>query len=260
MKNRTRLFGEGLFETFRVYGGRKLSFVEAHIDRMEEGCRFFSIPFSRHQALVALKGALEEIPDDRDARLRLDLVSYGKDRPEKTGFETSWDLLSQPAQRESIAVKLALAPFRRFSGSPLVRFKTTSYLENIFVLRWARKQECFDALFANERGEITEGSISNVFFLENGRIFTPPVGSGLLAGITRMQVTKIAQQIGIPMIESAIDLGNLDRFDGAFVTNSVIEMLAVERIGNTGYEISEIVTTLRNAYQRHMNSFMFSLL
>jgi branched-subunit amino acid aminotransferase/4-amino-4-deoxychorismate lyase len=126
MKNRTRFFGEGLFETFRVYGDKKLSFVEEHLDRMAEGCRFFSIPFSRQQAVDALKGALKEIPDDREARLRLDLVSYGKDGPEKAGFETSWDLLSQPPKKESIVVKLALAPFRRFSGSPLVRL--THYL------------------------------------------------------------------------------------------------------------------------------------
>jgi branched-subunit amino acid aminotransferase/4-amino-4-deoxychorismate lyase len=260
MKNRTRFFGEGLFETFRVYGDKKLSFVEEHLDRMAEGCRFFSIPFFRQQAVDALKGALKEIPDDREARLRLDLVSYGKDGPEKAGFETSWDLLSQPPKKESIVVKLALAPFRRFSGSPLVRFKTTSYLENIFVLRWARKQKCFDALFANERGEITEGSITNVFFLENGHIFTPPVEAGLLSGITRKQVIKMAEQIGIPLKESAIDLGALNRFDGAFVTNSVIEILAVEGIGNAGYEISEIVATLRKAYRAHMESFLFPLL
>ena len=115
-------------------------------------------------------------------------------------------------------------------------------------------------LFANERGEITEGSISNVFFLENGRIFTPPVGAGLLSGITRIQISEIAQQNGIPVIEKAIDIRNLDGFDGAFVTNSVIEILEVEAIGNTDYALSEIVNTLRKAYQRHMNSFMFSIL
>ena len=259
MKNRTLSFGEGLFETFRVYGGRKLSFVEAHLDRMEEGSRFFSIPFSRSSALYALNEALEEIPDDREARLRLDLVSYGKDGPEKTVFETSWSLLPQPTQNENNAVNLTLAPFKRFSESPLVRFKTSSYLENIFVLRWARKQKCFDALFANERGELTEGSISNIFFLKNGRIVTPPVAAGLLSGITRMQIINIAQQIGIPLTESTVDIKALDRFEGAFVTNSVIEIRAVKFIGNTGYEISEIVTILRKAYKNYMDSFIFTL-
>ena len=141
MKNRTLSFGEGLFETFRVYGGRKLSFVGEHLNRMEEGSRFFSIPFSRKSAISALKGALEEIPEDGEARLRLELVSYGKDGPEKTVFETAWSLLSQPNQKEDNAVKLTLAPFKRFSDSPVVRFKTTSYLENVFVLRLARKQK-----------------------------------------------------------------------------------------------------------------------
>jgi len=259
MRNRTLLFGEGLFETFRVYRGRKLSFVEAHLDRMAEGCRFFQLPFSRQRAVEALRGAVLDVPSDADGRLRLNLRSYGEGHAEKSSFETSWEPTSSPGEKGGGAVRLGVAPFARFSGSPLVRFKTTSYLENIFVLRWARDQGFFDALFTNEREEITEGSITNIFFLKNGHIFTPSVEAGLLPGITRQQVIQIAEHLGIPLTESMIMPSDLIRFDGAFVTNSVIEILAVESVGNTRYETFDMVEKLHQAYRHRRDNFLFSL-
>jgi branched-subunit amino acid aminotransferase/4-amino-4-deoxychorismate lyase len=244
MKNRTLLFGEGLFETFRVYKGRKLAFVEDHLDRMAEGCRFFALPFSREKAIVALEHALGEMPHHTEARLRLNLISYGDQGAEKTALETTWEPLQGISVPESSGVKLALAPFQRFSGSPLVRFKTTSYLENIFVFNWARRQGFFDALFTNERSEITEGSITNVFFLRKGHICTPAREAGLLPGVTRKQIIKVARMLYFPFTESTVTPEDFDRFDGAFVTNSVIEIVPVSTVGDTHYGIPEMIETL----------------
>ena len=254
MKNRTLFFGEGLFETFRVYAGKKLAFVEDHLDRMAEGCRFFTFPFSMNEAMDALKSALDEIPPDTEARLRLNLICYGDHGVEKTELQTSWEPLKKVGMQQGSGVKLGLAPFQRFSGSPLVRFKTTAYLENIFVFTWARRQGFFDALFTNESGEITEGSITNVFFLSKGHIFTPPTDAGLLPGITRKHIIKVARTLGFSLTESTVTPGDLDRFDGAFVTNSVIEILPVHTVGDTDYGIPEMIETLREGYRGSMGS------
>ena len=254
MKNRTQLFGEGLFETFRMYRGRKLAFVEDHLDRMAEGCRFFTLPFSREQALEALKAALDEVPADVDARLRLSLISHGDHGVAKVTFETTWEPLQEMSAQHQRGVRLTLAPFQRFSKSPLVRFKTTSYLENIFVFTWARGEGFFDALFTNERGEITEGSITNVFFLNKGRILTPPLEAGLLPGITRKEIIRVALARGFSVRESTLRPGDLKAFDGAFVTNSVIEVLPVSAVGDTSYPIPEIIQGLREGYQERVRA------
>ena len=254
MKNRTRLFGEGLFETFRVYRGRRLAFVEDHLDRMAEGCRFFALPFSRKQALDALQSALDEVPVDGDARLRLTLVSHGDHRVEKVTFDTTWEPLEEMGSQHQQGVKLTLAPFQRFSKSPLVRFKTTSYLENIFVFTWARGGGFFDALFTNERGEITEGSITNVFFLSKGHILTPPLEAGLLPGITRKQIIRVARARGFSVRESTVRLGDLKAFDGAFVTNSVVEVLPVSAVGDTPYPIPEMIQGIQEGYQERVRA------
>ena len=244
------MFGEGLFETFRVYKGRRLAFVEDHLDRMAEGCKFFAFPFSIKEAAGALRFALDEIPYDTESRLRLSLICHGEHGVEKTEFRTSWEPLQEVNFQQGTGVKLGMAPIQRYSGSPLVRFKTTSYLENIFVFNWARGQGFFDALFTNERGEITEGSITNVFFLSKGHILTPPQEAGLLPGVTRKQIIKVAGTLGFTTRESIIKTADLKQFDGAFVTNSVIEVLPVCTVGNIDYGSPEMIETLREGYRK----------
>ncbi len=204
--------------------------------------------------MEALKVALEEIPSDTQARLRLNLICYGNHGVDKTTFETTWEPLQDMTAWKSSGVGLALAPFQRFSRSPLVRFKTTSYLENIFVLEWARGEGFFDALFMNERGEITEGSISNVFFLSKGHIFTPPADAGLLPGITRKQVVETASTLDFLLTESTLRTSDFKRFDGAFVTNSVIEILPVHTVGDIHYGIPEMIKVIQDSYQERVKA------
>jgi branched-subunit amino acid aminotransferase/4-amino-4-deoxychorismate lyase len=221
---------------------------------MASGCRFFALPFSRKKAVDALKLALEQIPNDTEARLRLNLICYGDHGVDKTAFETTWEPLQDMTAWISSGVRLALAPFQRYSRSPLVRFKTSSYLENIFVFDWARRQRYFDAVFTNERGEITEGSITNVFFVSKGHIFTPPTDAGLLAGVTRKQIIKIAGTLGLSLTESTFNLADLNRFDGAFVTNSVIEVLPVHTVGDIRYAIPEMIKVIQDSYQERVKA------
>lgn len=256
MKNRTLLFGEGLFETFRVYAGRKIGFVEEHLERMAEGCRFFDIPFSPEETKKALASSLNTIPEESDVRLRLNLMTYGTDSVEKVDFSAEWGPLPDISRWKKEGVKLGLAPFRRFSGSPLVRFKTTAYLENITAFRQARKRGFFDAIFTNEREEVTEGSISNIFFLTGDKILTPPIEAGLLPGITRKKIIECAHDSGIFLEEARISLTDIDHFESSFMTNSVIEILPVITIGHIAYRPSEIISVLQEHYKRLIqNSF-----
>jgi len=257
MINRTLRYGEGLFETLRVYAGRRMPFVQDHLARMADGARFFNLPFSQRRAARALEDALNQIPKDIDVRLRLNLVCYGDKEVEKALFETSWTPIDATAACG--AVRLGIAPFGRFSGSPLLRFKTTSYLENIFVLRWARSQGYFDAIFVNERGEITEGSISNIFFVNKENISTPPVTSGLLPGITRSHILQVAGELGFSIDEHPIPSHALDRFQAAFISNSVIEILPVAGVNEISYKGSDLVQRLLAAYRDRVNEALSSV-
>jgi branched-subunit amino acid aminotransferase/4-amino-4-deoxychorismate lyase len=177
-------------------------------------------------------------------------MTYGTDSVEKVDFSAEWAPLPNISKWKEEGVKLDHATFRRFSGSPLVRFKTTSYLENMTTFRQARKRGFFDAIFTNEREEVTEGSISNIFFLKGNKIITPPVEAGLLPGITRKKIIECAHDSGIFLEEARISLTNIDHFESGFVTNSVIEILPVMTIGYIEYRPSAIVSILQEHYKR----------
>ncbi|MCD6319921.1 MAG: aminotransferase class IV family protein [Candidatus Desulfofervidaceae bacterium] len=250
MLNRTLLFGEGLFETWRVYKGRKLPLVEDHLARMEKGCQFFGWPFAKEKAKALLEKTLKEIPVETEARLRLTLVTYGKERVEYTNFLTTWQPLSPDLSRlQKEGVKIAIAPWPRCS-SPLRNFKTTCFLENNLMLNRARQKGFYEVLCLNERGEITEGCISNIFFIKDEHtIITPSKKAGLLPGITRQKIIEILQQRGIKVEEMPIYPEEINQFQGAFLTNAVIEVLPIKQIEDTVYSCPNGCEWLKSAYR-----------
>jgi branched-chain amino acid aminotransferase len=86
---------------------------------------------------------------------------------------------------EPATTKLALAPWPRNERGVLAGLKSTSYAENVIALAWAEERGADEVLFANTLGNLCEGSGSNVFVVRDGEIFTPPLSSGCLAGVTR---------------------------------------------------------------------------
>ncbi len=254
MKNRTLLLGEGLFETWRVYPGRKLPFVKEHLNRMKRGACYFNWPFCEKMAIQKLNDVLKEIPPDIDARLRLTLVCYGEDRI-TTEFLTHWEPLSPELdrfQREGVAV--TIAPFKKHSSSPLRYFKTTCFLENSHILKKARQRGFYEAIFLNERDEITEGCISNIFFVKNEHvILTPSLKSGLLPGITRQKMIKLLKEMDLCVKETNLSLHDLTHFQGAFLTNAVVEVLPVTKIDTVPYSSWAGCKKLLAAYRELVN-------
>ena len=250
MINRTLLFGEGLFETWRVYPGRKLPLIEEHLERMSYGCLFFGWPFKKNEAKSILSQTLPAISANIHARLLLTLIVHGQEKSENTTFLTQWQPLPptiSSLQRQG--VKLMLAPWAKCSNSPLLQFKTTCFLENNLALKQARQNGYYEALFLNEKGEITEGCISNIFFVKDQAIVTPSLDSGLLPGITRGKIINILFQKGIRVKERPVFLKELFYFKAAFLTNAIIEVMPIIQIGDIKYPIWQQCAWLRKLYR-----------
>jgi len=255
MKNRTLFFGEGLFETFKVYRGRRIPWIDEHLARMARGCQFFSLPFHKEKARDTILSVLNEIPEEIEARLRLNLLCYGDQDVSEVRFSANWEVLPDLSRFMSEGVRIGISPIKRFSLSPLVRFKTTSYMENMFVLRWARQHGFFDAIFTNERGEVTEGCISNIFFIRGDEVVvTPPIDAGLLDGITRAKIIEILGSLNIDVLETRIVPDDLTKFKGVFITNSVIELFPVRMIGEVSYSILPMIFKIHKCYQKKVLS------
>ncbi|MBI5166631.1 MAG: aminotransferase class IV family protein [candidate division NC10 bacterium] len=251
MINRTLMYGQGLFETLRVYSRRRVGFLDEHIRRMAEGAAFFCIPFLEEEFLITLEKALHTISKDAEARLRITLEVYGEEGPEAYKLVAQMEPLTLPEDLYQKGVSLTLAPFKRHSQSPLTRFKTTSYLENLYARSWARTRGFYDALFLNEKGELMEASASNLFYIKGDSLITPSGECGLLPGIVRGTLLGIAGELGLRTKEERVGLDELAGAEEVFLTNSVVEVLPAREVegiwtGTGSFYRSE---ALRKAYR-----------
>ncbi len=251
MKNLTILFGKGLFETWRVYPGPKIPFVREHLKRMKRGTVFFGWPFEQKMALKTLEGAIKKLPPHSDFRLRLTLKYDEINGKKKASFLVHSQPLNPELKRlQREGVKITLAPFKKHSSSPLRYFKTTCFLENIFALKKARKLGYYEALFLNERDEICEGCISNIFFVKDEQtVVTPPLKSGVLPGITRNKIIGILSQMGMKVQQIPIYPKDLRSFQAVFLTNAVIEILPIKQIKDIHYPLWNKSESLLNQYR-----------
>ncbi len=252
--NRTLLYGEGLFETLRVYSGRKVPLLEAHSQRMALGAKFFRFPFSSSGFAGAVAGELEQISQKEEARLRVTLEVWGEEGPEETRFVTHSSPLTATNKRDREGVRLIKAPFSRSSGSPLLAFKTTNYFENNYARQWARDQGYYDALLFNEREEITETTAANLFLIRGRSLITSPVSAGLLPGIARGVLFAGAGQSGLVAEERPVTTADLEGADEVMLSNAVVEVQPVKEIAGifTGRSPFTWAVALRDAYREYV--------
>ena len=167
-----------LLETLLLEEG-ELQRLDAHLKRLKASARFFGFDYSESSICAALRNAQKRTPAGPH-RVRLILKKDG-----------NIDVQAQALIDLPKPISLVIAPERVNASDPLLRHKTTARILFDSALHQLKgNPSCFDALFFNERGELTEGARSNVFLLKNGAWFTPPVESGLLDGIMRQEILR----------------------------------------------------------------------
>ena len=121
-----------------------------------------------------------------------------------------------------------VVPWTRNERAATAGLKTTSYADNVIALAAAHRAGASEALFANTRGELAEGTGSNVFVVIDGVALTPPLASGALAGVTRGLVVEWAAAAGLPIREADLPMSVLAEADEVFLTSSTRDVQAVQ--------------------------------
>ena len=205
--------GEGLFETIRVRAGVPLR-LEAHLARLAQGAAFLGLAAPPGAAtLLAFLETHTPCRNLPDGVLRLVAVD-GQLHVRVEPWAPVW-----PTPLE-VGVSLG-SP--RFSGSPLNRFKTLSYLENRLLAREAEARGLFEVLALNEHGRRTDGSRTSVFVVVAGELLTPPVGEGALPGVAR----GVLLDAGLAR-EAWVTRGDLERSPALLLTNALRGALPVD--------------------------------
>jgi branched-chain amino acid aminotransferase len=128
---------------------------------------------------------------------------------------------------------VAVAPWPRNERSALVGLKTVSYAENVVALRWARQQGAEEAVFGNLDGRLCEGTGTNVFVGSGGRMLTPPLASGCLAGVTR----DLLLELGVAE-EEDVPLSALAGADEAFLTSSTRDVQPISAVDGAALPVT----------------------
>ncbi len=224
------LVGDGVFETLVARNGQLLA-VHEHWERLVHSCEVMGLkPVSEELFTQAMQAVLEanQLPN---ARVRFTLTSgdgpLGSDRGDSSGtvLVTSSTLNVWPATE-----RVALSPWPRLENGALSGVKSTSYGDNVRALAHAKSHGCGEALLANTRGELCEGTGSNVFLVINGRLITPPLASGCLAGVTRKLTIMACAQIDLPCLEESIPVSALAACEEAFLTSSTRDVHPITEI------------------------------
>jgi branched-subunit amino acid aminotransferase/4-amino-4-deoxychorismate lyase len=134
------------------------------------------------------------------------------------------------------------------AGEPLARFKNLNKLPQVLARAEADAEGADEALLLNSDGFVVEGSTSNLFWIRNGTVCTPPLPSGILPGVTRAAVLEICGKSGIEVREESIAAEELREMDGAFLSLSSTGIAEAAFLNGKPLKRSPIPRTISEAY------------
>lgn len=224
------LVGDGVFETLVARNGNPFTLTR-HWKRLVASCEAMGITPPTYERCKA--AVLETMQANRlnDARIRITLTSgngpLGSDRGDSPPTMT---VAATPLKPWPPTETVITVPWTRNERSALAGVKSTSYGDNVRALALAHSKGAGEALFANTRGELCEGTGTNVFVVVDGRVLTPPLSSGCLAGVTRGLVLEACAAARMPFEETVLPLSVLTTCEEAFLTSSTRDVHPLARI------------------------------
>lgn len=252
--DRGLLYGDGLFETLRVFHGKPFRMAQ-HLERMARGTEYLGIkspyPAKQLQRLAEELIAKNELPD---AVLRITLTRGPGERGyTPSGNEVPTLLMTlHPAPpldpQTPPQCALITSSYRVPAADALSSFKTTNKLTQVMACAEAHLKNADEALLLNSNGEVAEAAAANFFWVYRDKVCTIPTGRGVLPGITRAVVLEICQTLNLVTNKRVIKPSALAECDALFLTQSVQGIVAVTSLDGEPVPQSPLVEQLHQAY------------
>jgi branched-chain amino acid aminotransferase len=234
--------GAGVFETLKIIDGKSFAMTR-HLRRLERSAAAVGVELppaeaigeAAAQVLAANAAALGPL-----GRMRITVTAGAGELsdPYRGAGPATLLITVTPAAPWPPTTDAVVVPWTRNPDSPLAGVKSTSYAENAIALAAARAQGFSEGLFGNTRGELCEGTGSNVFVVLAGELVTPPLDSGALGGITRALVLE-----WVGARERAVPMSELARASEIFLTSSTRNIHPIARLGDRVLAAPGPVTT-----------------
>jgi branched-chain amino acid aminotransferase len=254
------LSGWGVFSTLRIYDGVMFAW-ERHWERMRRDAERMNVPFPADpQELEANLQKLIAANEAWNATLRVVVVRNRGGLYEGPSITRDFDVIAftVPVVRWPASVKLGLIPHGRHAASEFAGTKYISWAENLRRYERAHDQGLDEVVLLNERGEIAECTSANVFVVDaNGGVWTPPLASGGLAGVTRAVLLGDVRIPGVSIDEKVLLPADLESASEVFITSTTRELLPAAHI--EGLKISggsTICARLQTAFTGYVQSYV----
>ena len=232
------LYGDGVFEGIRSYGG-KVFRLQEHLDRLWYSAKaiWLEIPITKEKMAAAIEETLAKNGIE-DGYIRVVVTrgcgTLGLD-PDKCSdpqviIITDYISLYPDEVYEKGLEIITVSTARNHPAALSPRIKSLNYLNNILAKIEGKQAGCVEALMLNHKGEVAECTGDNIFLVRNGTLLTPPNDAGILEGITRAAVIELARQSGIEVCEVPLTKHDVYIADECFLTGTAAEVVPVVKV------------------------------
>jgi branched-chain amino acid aminotransferase len=232
------LYGDGVFEGLRAYGGKVFRLRE-HVTRLYESAKaiWLTIPIAADQMCDAVNEAVR-INEIDDGYIRL-VVTRGAgtlgldpNRCSNPQIIIIADAISlYPRELYEKGLEIITVSVQRMHPAALnPRIKSLNYLNNILAKIEGLQAGCIEALMLNHKGEVAECTGDNIFLVRHGALWTPPLEAGILEGVTRDAVIELAREAGIEVYETPLTKHDVYIADECFLTGTAAELVPVVKV------------------------------
>jgi len=249
------LNGWGVFSTIRVYDGVMFAW-ERHWDRMRIDAGKLRVPFPAEQEWLAQRlHRLIEANRAWNATLRVAVVRNRGGMFEGPGPMRPFDVIAFTADvnRWGASVKLGLIPNARYAANEFAGTKNLSWSENLTWYERAHEQGLDEVVLLNERGEVAECTSANIFAAQGDQVWTPPLTSGCLPGVTRALLLDEVKIPGLRIAEKTLLPADLEAADEVFISSTTRELLPVVSIEGLSIRAG---TGVRQQLQKALSTYV----
>lgn len=264
--DRSYLFGEGLFESFRSYQGQ-LPFLQEHLQRLEWSSTFLNLPFPSDLDFADICKNLLKKNGLEEARFKLVLSRQGQSMLPQSEQElgdgkTNVTLFCELLDPEKTPQSYRLKTITNYTNDalPLSSMKTTNYLVKTMARFEALDAGFNDGILINSHGHAVETTTANLFWIDkDSTLWTVMEDQGLIPGTMKAKLLKLAQEHKITIKQGVITPKDLSHSKEIFITNCVVGVMPVTAINDrqiSGGEIGSITAMIRDLWLKNLKDHL----
>lgn len=246
-------YGYGVFETIK-FENKKIYFLKEHLERLKDSLKKIHLFMDLDESLIQeLFQNLIKENHITSGVLKISCTKNGN-RQDVILF-TRENKYNDTVYRKGF--KLCFTDVKRNPYSITTYIKSHNYMENLLVKQQTLSAGYDEAIFTNIYDEICEGSLSNIFFVRNGKLYTPAVECGILPGIMRRKVIYLCEKHMVPIEIGKYTKEDLLMAEEIFITNSLMEIMPVSKIDDHVFDLKTNLFTQR--IMRYYSNYITTL-